>query len=367
MAVDRKKRPTPGQLFYARTFALLTLGLLGFLAFRIVWPLLAPLVWAAILAFMLYPLYRRGWALTGERGNLAAGSLTIAACIFLVAPLGLVGVAFLDQATGLLRDAQAAGQNGLGNMTGILEHPFVVGALDWLEPLADIDAGDLRQWLTDSARGGLQFLASYGGEVFLGAVNTLTGFGIMLFALFFFLRDGQAMLAQFFGMIPLSPGRTETLAAHMASVMRAVVYGIGLTAVVQGALVGVGFAILGLPAPVVFGAMAALAALLPVGGPSIVWGPAAILLAIQGDWGSALFLTLWGLLLIATIDNFLRPLFVSHRAHVGTLTVFVGVLGGVFAFGAIGLVLGPVILALVIALLRFALELRTADPPDAAS
>jgi predicted PurR-regulated permease PerM len=135
------------------------------------------------------------------------------------------------------------------------------------------------------------------------------------------------------------------------------VYGSGVTALVQGALISVAFAILGLPSPIVFGVLAALLALAPLVGPPVLWVPAVVLLASQGRWYAAIFLLVWGVM-VSTIDNVLRPILVSGRAEVGTLTVFIGVLGGVAAFGAIGLILGPLVLALVIALVRFTLEVR---------
>jgi predicted PurR-regulated permease PerM len=110
---------------------------------------------------------------------------------------------------------------------------------------------------------------------------------------------------------------------------------------------------------VVFGVLAALAALIPMVGTPVVWVPATIALAMQDRWGAALFMLLWGVF-VTTIDNFLRPWLVSGRADVGTLTVFLGVLGGVSAFGPIGVILGPLVLATAIALTRFSLEGRDA-------
>jgi predicted PurR-regulated permease PerM len=124
--------------------------------------------------------------------------------------------------------------------------------------------------------------------------------------------------------------------------------------------VGIGFAIVDLPSPVVFGVVAAIVALLPIGGTALVWVPATIVLAVQGRYGSALFMLLWGALLVGLVDNFLKPLLISGRAEVPTLAAFLGVLGGLAAFGPIGMFLGPVILALAIALVRWAEENRPA-------
>jgi predicted PurR-regulated permease PerM len=133
-----------------------------------------------------------------------------------------------------------------------------------------------------------------------------------------------------------------------------------LTALTQGALVGIGFAIASLPSPVVFGVLAALLSMLPVGGAAIVWVPAVGWLLYQGRWGFAIFMLAWGLML-SGLESVLRPLLISGRARISALAIFIGVLGGIPAFGAIGIILGPVVLSLVLALIEFAEELPEAE------
>jgi len=182
----------------------------------------------------------------------------------------------------------------------------------------------------------------------------------MLFILFFAIRDGRAMFAALRDLVPMSREDKARLFAHLASVLRAMVYGTGVTALVQGALIGIGFAVIGLPSPIVFGVLAALLALVPMAGTPVVWVPAVIALLLQGRYYAGGFMLAWGAFVV-TIDNFLRPWLVSGLAQVGTLTVFIGVLGGVAAFGPIGIFLGPLVLALAIALVDFTLESRSAD------
>jgi predicted PurR-regulated permease PerM len=184
------------------------------------------------------------------------------------------------------------------------------------------------------------------------------GFVLMQFMLFFFIRDGESMATTTRELIPLSEVYKDRLFEHLAAVTRAMVYGTGLTALIQGTLVGLAFLFVGLPSPLVFGVIAALTALLPFGGTALVWLPAVIYLGVQGRYGAAIFMLVWGAVLVSLVDNIVRPMLVSGRAKVGTLTVFIGVLGGLAAFGAIGLFLGPVVLALIIALIRVVLEIR---------
>jgi predicted PurR-regulated permease PerM len=169
-------------------------------------------------------------------------------------------------------------------------------------------------------------------------------------------------------MLPIEPRRRTRLWQHLQDVTRAVFMGIGLTALAQGLLVGIGFWIAHLPTPLVFAVIAALFALIPVVGTSVVWGLGAIYLLTQGAYGHAIFLVIWGVLVVGTADNFLRPLLIAGRADVPTLAVFIGVVGGLSAFGFIGLFLGPIVLGLLIALFRFeAEELESRDAGPGAS
>jgi predicted PurR-regulated permease PerM len=161
-------------------------------------------------------------------------------------------------------------------------------------------------------------------------------------------------------LLPIEDRRRTRLWQHLTDVTRAVFLGIGLTALVQGALVGVGFWIAGLPSPLVFGVVAALVSLIPMVGAALIWAPAALFLAARGEYGYAIFLAAWGAIVVGMVDNFLRPMLISGRAEVPTLAVFLGVMGGLAAFGFIGLFVGPIVLGMLVALFRYESEDRAA-------
>jgi predicted PurR-regulated permease PerM len=184
------------------------------------------------------------------------------------------------------------------------------------------------------------------------------GLALTLFLLFFFLSDGDAMLARARNLIPMEDAYKDRLFKQLGGVTRAIVFGTSLTALLQGLVLGIGFSIASLPSPVVFGVVGALIAMLPLGGTAIVWIPATLWLFFDGRWGFGIFMLLWGVML-SVLDNVLKPLLISGRAPISTLVVFVGVLGGIEAFGAIGIIAGPVVLSLVIALIEFAEEGRS--------
>jgi predicted PurR-regulated permease PerM len=359
----------PRDRFYARSFALLTTLVLGLALFRIVQPFVGPLLWAIFIAFMVTPLHQRLTRQLKGRAQLSAFLLTILTLVVVIGPLTALSAAFASQVGQLLQHAQSTVAQATGDQGSVVDQakdnvlnltnvPWVRDTLGWLDRTFDIDTSQIRGWIVEGSREGLQSLASIGGKVFLGALGTVVGFVLMEFMLFFFIRDGAEMLATTRELIPMNHAYKAKLFDHLAAVTRAMVYGTGLVALIQGTLVGISFLIVGLPSPVVFGAIAALAALLPFGGSALVWLPAVLALASQQRWGAAIFMLVWGALLVSLVDNVVRPLLVSKHADVGTLTVFIGVLGGIAAFGAIGLFLGPVVLALIIALIRFMLEVR---------
>jgi predicted PurR-regulated permease PerM len=352
----------PRDRFYARTFALLTVLVLGLVLFRIVQPFLGPLLWALFVAFLLHPVHRRLTRQLRGRNQLSALLLTILTFIVVVGPLTALSAAFAAQLGDLLQYAQnTVSDPTKTNVFNLTNVPLISDALAWLDSTFDINLAQVRGWIAEASREMLQSLASMGGRVFVGAIGTVVGFMLMVFMLFFFIRDGDEMLFGLRDLIPMSSSYKGKLFDDLAAVARAMVYGTGLVALIQGTLVGIAFAIVGLPSPIVFGTLAALASLLPFGGSAIVWLPGAIALAGQHHWWQAIFVFVWGALLVSLVDNIVRPLLVSKQANVGTLTVFIGVLGGLAAFGAIGLFLGPVVLALCISLLRFMREVRRAE------
>jgi predicted PurR-regulated permease PerM len=346
---------------YPRVFAIATVALLAFLLYLILKPFLTVLGWSVLIAFLLHPAYQRLSRRFGGRKGLAAVGLTFATFFIFIGPLTGVGVAFVRQAATLVEHLQSSyGELKFTGLASIENVPFLGSAVRWVVEVTPFTREQLSEGAVSAARAVLAHIGSWGGTLFMGAMGTLIGFLLMLFLLFFFLRDGPTMSARLKNLIPMPKARKQELFDYLGAVTRAVVIGTLLTALLQGTLVGIGFAIVDLPSPVVFGVIAAVVALLPIGGTALVWGPATIILAVQGRYGAALFILLWGALLVGLVDNFLKPLLISGRAEVPTLAAFLGVLGGLAAFGPIGMFLGPVVLALAIALLRWAEENRPA-------
>ncbi len=349
----------PESRFWTRVFGIAAAALLLYLLARILRPFFGPILWALLLAALLFPLNR--WLrarLRGRRGA-AALLLTSAVTLGIVIPATLLMLVFVRQATELLaRVSQLAGRYQIERPQDLLKIPALGRIVEWIDKKTPVSAADLQQWLVNAARSALEFAISGGRQVLLGALGAVVGLLLMLFILYFFFRDGDEMARRLLHLLPLEESRKTRLVAQLSAVMRAVVFGALATALIQGALVGLAFEIAGLPSPVVFGFLTSLAALLPVAGTALVWAPATIALYAQGRPGWALFMLLWGAVLVGSADNFLRPRLISGRAEISTLPVFFGVMGGLAAFGPIGIFAGPLIIALALALVRFAEEGR---------
>lgn len=350
--------------FASRVFNLVAVALLGYFVYRILGPFFGPILWAALIAFLLFPWNQRLRSAFSGRSSLAATVMTLVVTLGLAIPAALGTLAFAHQAIGLGQGlSDFAKSHQIGGVEDVLKLPMIGTLMAWLDRNLSLDAGEVQGYLVQGAQAVVQFLVAHSRDFLFGALGFLTDVALMLFVLFFLFRDGDAMAARLRRLIPYDPARKAQLGLRLEAVTRAVVFGTVVTAMAQGALVGIGMWITGLPSPLVFGVMAAIASFIPFVGTALVWAPAALYLYAGGEFGRTVFLAIWGAVVAGSADNFLRPMLVSGKARMGTLTVLFGVLGGLVAFGTIGLFLGPLILALVQGLIEFSEERRAADAP----
>jgi predicted PurR-regulated permease PerM len=346
-------------------FALVLLYLL-WLIFR---PFVGPILWAGLLAFMLFPVNAVLRSRLRGRKGAAALLLTLAVLFGVIVPTVFLGTLFGKQVAELAGKVSALGARyQIEKPMDLFRIPMLDRAVRWIDAKTPVTAVEVQQWLVDASKTALDVALASSKVLLLGALGVFASLLLMLFILYFFFRDGDEMAAEFLGVLPVPAGRKARLVEHLSSVTKAVVYGSLLTSLVQGALIGLAFEVCGLPSPVVFGVIAAIASLLPVGGTAFVWVPGAIVLAAQGRWAWAVVLAAWGALIVGSADNVLRPFLISGRAEISTLPIFFGVLGGIGAFGPIGMFLGPVVVALALAVVRFASEepAREVGGPDGA-
>jgi predicted PurR-regulated permease PerM len=361
VAQPRQAATAPG-LFYSRVGVLLLGSVLLYLVWRIVEPLWQPLLWAVLLGALLAPVNSRLAARLGGKPRLASGLTTVGVVLLLLLPIIAIGGAVAAQAANLLQRLDT--KQLRASSIDLAHFPVLQKPLEWLDRTAGISLAQIEGWIVTGTKRLLETLADSGGAVMLGALGTIVSFVLMLFVLFFVLRDGPVLAQRVVRVLPIENRLRGLLWQHLIDVTRAVFMGIGLTALVQGVLLGIGFAIAGLPSPLVFGVLGALFALVPVVGTAIIWVPATLWLLAQGETGQAIFLAAWGVLAVGSVDNFLRPILISGRVEVPTLAVFIGVMGGLSAFGFVGLFLGPIVLGLLVALFRFSTEALAPQSTD---
>jgi predicted PurR-regulated permease PerM len=219
-----------------------------------------------------------------------------------------------------------------------------------LAPLADMIERQID--LPGTVKTLATWLSTTAGSIVKGSVFQVIDFCLTFYLLFFFLRDRHAALQSLRSLSPLSEEAMDRLFGRVGDTIYATIYGTLVVSCLQGLLGGLMFWWLGLSAPLLWGVVMALLAVVPVLGAFVVWIPAALFLALEGSWGKALILTLWGMIVVGTIDNLLRPVLVGNRLKLHTILAFMSVVGGLILFGPAGLILGPVALTVTTVLLE---------------
>lgn len=335
-----------------RLVIILLLGALLILSYLVVRNFLVPLLWAAVLAYLTWPLNERFRRLLKQRRGAAALAMTIVLTFAIVLPL-LASIIALREEVAQVFDALKSLSEGRAEVPpGLAQIPLVGPRLAELVNRIAADPGLLGEWLVQSTEVWLGEAASLMGVVGRNAMK----FGLALIAVFFFYRDGETLVSEMRRALrSLLGDQAQTYWESAARMTQAVVYGLVLTALAQGALASLGYWGAGIEAPVLLGAITALFALIPFGAP-VVWGGVAVWLLWQGSIWEGVGLLVWGVLIVSSVDNVIRPLVISASAQISFLLVLFGVLGGLSAFGLIGLFLGPVVLSVLWAVWRNWLE-----------
>jgi predicted PurR-regulated permease PerM len=325
-----------------RTLVLMVMTVGGlYLCYRMALPFVPALAWALALALLLVPVQR--WLESKLHSpGLAAGILVLLAGLVVVFPAMLIGDRMIAEASSGAKTIAATVESGEWR-ANLQAYPMLATAADWVE--RQFDLPDTINAITSRLTGTVASLARQ-------SVLQIIGMVLTLYMLFFFLRDRRSILAFIESLSPLSRADTTRMFGDVDDTVHATVYGTLIVALVQGTLGGLMFWWLGLPAPLLWGVVMGLLAVVPVLGTFIVWIPAAILLLLDGSGGKALILTLWGWIVVSSIDNVLYPILVGRRLKMHTLLAFVSLVGGLVVFGSSGLILGPVTFAITRLLLE---------------
>jgi predicted PurR-regulated permease PerM len=322
------------------------LAVLLYLAYLVVQPFLIPLGWAAVFAIVVYPMHRVLALRWGASWSAVCSTVTIA--LVLIAPSMLVGTIVAGEAA---------------DVAGSIQRAVAAGRLAWVErwwtEMTSLVPGaqqlNLAALAGDAARRGAGFIVGQSGLILRDLALFTFNLVIALFGTFFLLRDSASITRAVRRLLPMHEASREALINRTVELVSVGVVAALAVAAVQGLLAGIAFWAVGIEAPVFWGVVTALFCLLPFGA-WIVWLPASVMLGVNGELTRGLILAAAGLFVVSGADNVLRPALMSGRAHMHGLVILVGLLGGVAAFGALGLVLGPVIVATALALITAYVE-----------
>lgn len=333
--------------FQKKTFLLL-LTVVSIAFVWIIWPFFGAVFWGTVLAIMFAPLYRRLLAVTRGRQNLAALATLVLCLVIVILPLTFITASLVQEGINFYQKLQS-GELHFGTHLQQVINALPRWMVDLLDRFGFGNISALQEKLSASMMEGSNFIAA---QVFTVGQNTfefIVSFGIMLYLLFFLLREGSAVSGRIRQAIPLSMEHKRYLFSKFITTLRATVKGNIAVAAVQGALGGVIFWILGIQGPLFWGVLMAFLSLLPAIGAALIWVPVAIYFFITGDIWSGVILTAFGVLVIGLIDNILRPILVGKDTQMPDYVVLISTLGGMALFGLNGFIIGPVIAALFIA------------------
>jgi predicted PurR-regulated permease PerM len=311
-------------------------AVVALLGLAIALPFMPYIVLAGILTYTLFPIYHFLNQRTRRPGLSAGLSIAVALLVMILPTVYLVSE-LVDQVSGAYNTLQTESLSQVG---------------DYLNSLTNgrVDFQDMLNSALDQVRQSIVTLAPN----ILGSISELVlGLFIMFFVMFYGFREGRGFMTYLKALLPLEPSLKDSLFDELRTITQAVLYGQVFTAVIQGGLGGLGLLVAGVPNALFWGAIMIITAFVPVLGTPLIWVPAGVGLLLDGAVTRGVFLLIYGAAIVMNIDNFLRPKLVSTRTKIHPVLILIGVLGGLKVFGFIGMLVGPLILAILVALIKF--------------
>ena len=333
-------------------FGLLAIVLL-YAAFVILWPFITAIILGAILVTLTYPTYRRVRTRMKEKSSRAAIVMLVAITLLVVVPFTIIGMLLIQQANTVFQRLQSV------DAQQMLHRIDLTSRLSWIQRYApSFDPATLspERLLLPAVRLVPAWVASHGAKVVAGIAGLLLDLALLLLAAYFFYIDGDVILEELAILSPLPARYDREFASKFKEVIDATFLGQISSALAQGVATGIGLAIARVPGAAFWGAVATILGLLPMVGAAIVWVPAAIYLFISASMGdrgywAAIFLTMWGVLVVSLIDNVVRPWVMKGKSELPAIPLLFAVLGGMQAFGFVGLVIGPLVFSLLMSII----------------
>jgi predicted PurR-regulated permease PerM len=314
---------------------------------------LQPIFWAVALGIVVYPLHMKIAARLKNRKAVAAGISMLLVVLIVILPLTGIAAAVTGEAAALYERLRS-NEIDLAQVYNWVNERLPA-VISWLQSVG-VDPERLQSQLSSSAVQVSQFVASRALAIGQDTLRVAVYFFLMLYLLFFFLRDGARMLDGVVHALPLGDERERHLLERFTAVSRATIKGTLVVGIAQGAIGGIAFAMLGIGAPALWGVVMALLSIIPAVGPALVWVPAAIFLFTGGEIVAGIVLVLVGIFVIGLVDNLLRPILVGRDTQMPDYLILLSTLGGLAGFGLAGIVIGPVIAAFFVSVWDMAVE-----------
>jgi len=341
------ERPSKGY----RPFLLVVLFGSLYLSYLILRPFMETLIFAIVLSSMFYPLQIYLARHYGGRKTLAALTIVFIFTFLIALPVFFFVSALVSQGVDSVN--QVNEWLKAGNLHKLTQHPKVLAYVAWLQErlgFLDLEKMDIPSTLLQLSKTVGQFLLSKGATILGNVATLIMHFAVMVFVIFYLVRDGDEMIERGRYYSPLRRDQEDRILSGVRVVARSVLLGSFLTALLQGLVGGIGLTLVGIQG-LFWGTVMGFSSLIPVVGTSLVWIPTVIYLLLLGKSYSALFLTLWSIILVGSIDNFLRPFFMRGQGGMSPFYIFLAIIGGVQYYGLAGILYGPLILSFAMVML----------------
>ena len=344
---------------------LVLIGLVSLAFAWVLWPLFGAVFWAAVIAIVFDPLNQRLLITLKNRRSFAALATVLIILVIVIVPLLIVAAALAKETSSLYGQIQS-GELNLGHFFQPVFDALPRWASNPLGRFGLTNLGAVWEKIALAMTNGIQFMATHALSIGQSTFSFFISLGVMLYLLFFLLRDGKVLGERVKDVIPLRVEQREALVDKFTVVTRATVKGDILVAVLQGALGGLAFWLLGVHASLLWAVLMAFLSLLPVIGSAVVWLPVALYFMATGSLWQGIFLIAYGLIVIGLVDNILRPLLVGHATKMPDYVVLISTIGGIETFGLHGFIIGPVIAAMFLAVWDIFWESGRATPQGGA-
>jgi predicted PurR-regulated permease PerM len=330
-----------------------------YLCWQILQPFMNVLLWAVVLAVVFAPIHQRICRRIANPA-VAAGVSTLLVIVTILGPVTFITVAVINEARSVA--AVLGAHEGPWIDPG---SPVFGPALRWLGQYVDVTQLQSPEFVREKLQGWSAALAVGTVGLVGGVLAAIVQMVLVVFTLFYLFRDGRAISTALFDLVPLEERQMRGVVVRTREVIAGSVYGVVMISAIQGALGFFIFWALGLPSALLWGVVMFFLSMIPSAGAFLVWAPAAVYLAVSGAWVKAIALTVWGVLVVGSIDNVLSPRLVGKRTCMHELLIFFAVLGGIQVFGVLGVVLGPVVIAITQAIIEIVRETnRSAEAPS---